>query len=178
MATKVEWSDDEGDEFTYMWLEGDSLAPPCQSEYDVVHEILQLANVAADDVVFDLGCGDGRICIAAARRHGASAVGIEIEAHLIDKFQRKIDRYNLQDRVRVLHGDLLEADLSSATVIVTYLLPEALVQLIPTFEVALARGCRIVSNSWHIPGLVHQAKKDVGHFDNVPLYLYHGSSSR
>ncbi|ETW02608.1 hypothetical protein H310_06077 [Aphanomyces invadans] len=174
MATKeAEWSDDEGDESTFMWLEGDSLAPPCQSEYDVVHEILKLANVTANDVVFDLGCGDGRICIAAARKYGASAVGIEIEEHLIAKFQGKIDRYNLHDRVRVLHGDLLDADLSSATVIVTYLLPEALAQLTHTFEAALARGCRIVSNSWHLSGFVHCDKKDVGPFDNVPLYLYH-----
>ncbi|KAF0689472.1 Aste57867_19079 [Aphanomyces stellatus] len=169
---EVQWSDDEGDESTYMWLEGDSLAPPCQSEYDVVYDILRFAKVTSSDVVFDLGCGDGRICIAAARKFGASAVGVEIEDHLIQKFQQKITRYALEDRVHVRHGDLMETDLSRATVIVTYLLPEALVMLTDKLKACLDRGCRIVSNSWHIPGMDAQAKINVGPFNNVPLFLY------
>ncbi|KAG9402279.1 hypothetical protein AC1031_006907 [Aphanomyces cochlioides] len=173
MDRRQEWSDeDEEDESTFMWLEGDSLAPPCQSDYDVVHEIIRLAKVTSDDVVFDLGCGDGRICIAAARQHGASAVGVEIEEPLITKFKERIGRYKLEDKVQVVHGDLMETDLTRATVIVTYLLPEALTLLDKKLKACVERGCRIVSNTWHIPGWTHDIKVDVGPFNNVPLYLY------
>ncbi|OQR87483.1 hypothetical protein ACHHYP_08783 [Achlya hypogyna] len=180
MATTnpLEWSDDdEGyeNEQPFMWLEGDSLAPPCQSDYDIVQAIVDFAGVQPTDVVFDLGCGDGRICIGAARQHGCRAVGIEIEAPLIAKFEQSIAKYGLADLVSVLHADLMEADLSSATVIVTYLLPEALTLLAPKLEAALARGARIVSNTWGVPGLVPTARADVGQYQNVPLYLYSSS---
>ncbi|EQC25228.1 hypothetical protein SDRG_16899 [Saprolegnia diclina VS20] len=175
----MHWSDDdEGyeNEQPFMWLEGDSLAPPCQSDYDIVQAIIDFAHVQPTDVVFDLGCGDGRICIGAARQHGCRAVGIEIEAPLIAKFEQSITKYNLQDKVRMLHADLMDADLSEATVIVTYLLPEALTLLAPKLEAALARGCRIVSNTWGIPGMTPSARVDVGQYANVPLYLYASQS--
>ena len=73
-----------------VWLEGDSLAPPCQSTNSVVSSILKLAAVGPDDVVYDLGCGDGRICIAAAEQHQAQAVGVEIEDELCELFEREI----------------------------------------------------------------------------------------
>ncbi|CEG48192.1 FAM173 family [Plasmopara halstedii] len=116
-----------------MWLEGDSLAPPCQSDHDIVSKIVEFARVTPADVLFDLGCGDGRICIEAAKRYGARARGVEIEEFLIMRFRELIAANNLQQLVSVSHGDLLEEDLSEATVIVTYLLPDALDQLRPKF---------------------------------------------
>ncbi|OQS04969.1 hypothetical protein THRCLA_20746 [Thraustotheca clavata] len=176
MVDHLSWSDEEDEgyenEQPFMWLEGDSLAPPCQSDYEIVQSIVDFAKVTPSDVVYDLGCGDGRICIGAARRYGCRAVGIEIEEHLIAKFQQSIVKYNLQDKVRFVHADLMEADLSAATVIVTYLLPEALTLLSKKLEKAIEQGCRIVSNTWGIPGMTPKARIDVGQYQNVPLYLY------
>lgn len=91
----------EEDDMPFHWLEGDSLAPPCQSETEVVKDILRMAELTKDDVLFDLGCGDGRICIAAAEKYGARAAGVEIEDHLIKKFHTAVAARGVSDRVQV-----------------------------------------------------------------------------
>ena len=96
---------------------------------EVTHAVLLFLLLLRLQVLFDLGCGDGRICIEAATRFGARARGVEIEAFLVERFQRQIAAHNVQQLVSVSHGDLLVEDLSDATVVVTYLLPEALEQL-------------------------------------------------
>lgn len=155
-----EYSDEEDEEnpLSGFWLEGDSLAPPCQAELDVVQEILTLAlghseekeedECVSEAVVFDLGCGDGRICLEAARRFGCRAVGVEIEERLVEKARRLVANMELSERVEVRHEDLLETDLSTATVIVCYLLPEAIELIKPKLEEALRRGVRLVCNTW------------------------------
>ena len=125
--------------------------------------------------LFDLGCGDGRICIEAALKYGAQARGVEIEEFLIDKFRRSIETHRLQDRVSVSHGDLMQEDLSAATVIVTYLLPEALQTLSPKLLALLndpSKNVRIICNTWGIPGVVPTERYDVGDYGNVTLLLY------
>ncbi|CAM9487072.1 unnamed protein product, partial [Laminaria digitata] len=77
-------------------------------------------------VLYDLGCGDGRICIEAAESRGAKACGVEIEENLADKFRRRVAAKGLESKVSVVHGDLRDLDLSDATVLVMYLLPEAM----------------------------------------------------
>ncbi|KAE8878022.1 hypothetical protein PF005_g13401 [Phytophthora fragariae] len=159
----------------FMWIEGDSLAPPCQSERDVVSKIVEIARVTPDDVLFDLGCGDGRICIEAAKRFGARARGVEIEEFLIERFRELIAANDLQELVSVSHGDLLEEDLSEATVIVTYLLPEALDQLTPKFTELLSqthKDVRIICNTWAMRGLTPDERHDAGPYGNVPLFVY------
>ncbi|CAI5723735.1 unnamed protein product [Peronospora destructor] len=150
---------------TFMWIEGDSLAPPCQSDRDVVSKIVEIACVTPDDVLFDLGCGDGRICIESAKRFGARARGVEIEEFLIERFRELIVANEMQQLVSVSHGDLLEEDLSEATVIVTYLLPDALDQLTPKFVKLLSqtdKNVRIICNTWGIRGLTPDERYDVG----------------
>ncbi|KAL3664134.1 hypothetical protein V7S43_011017 [Phytophthora oleae] len=177
--------DEESDEEeqnpgAFMWIEGDSLAPPCQSDRDVVSKIVEIARVTPDDVLFDLGCGDGRICIEAAKRYGARARGVEIEEFLIKRFRELITANALEKLVSVSHGDLLEEDLSEATVIVTYLLPDALDQLTPKFSKLLSqtdKDVRIICNTWGIRGLTPDERHDAGPYDNVPLFVYRSRRS-
>lgn len=125
--------------------------------------------------MIDLGCGDGRICIEAAKRYGTKARGVEIEEYLIARFHESIKANGLQDLVSVSHGDLLEEDLSDATVIVTYLLPEALEQLKEKFTALLrqpGKNVRIICNSWGIPGMTPAERHDAGAYGNVPLLVY------
>lgn len=177
MASKLndDLDDEDQDPGAFMWMDGDSLAPPCQSDRDVVSKIVEIARVTPADVLFDLGCGDGRICIEAAKRYGARARGVEIEEYLITRFRELIKANNLQPLVSVSHGDLLDEDLSEATVIVTYLLPDALDKLTPKFLKLLSnttKNVRIICNTWGIRGLVHDERYDVGPYGNVPLFVY------
>jgi len=109
--------------------------------------MLQLANVGARDHVIDLGSGDGRIVITAARRFSASGLGVEIVPALVDKSRQLARAAGVQDRVEFRTGDLFEADLRRATVITMYLLPEVNLQLRPRL-LALAPGTRVVSHDW------------------------------
>jgi precorrin-6B methylase 2 len=113
----------------------------------VVELMLEMAAVGADDVVYDLGSGDGRIPVTAARRWGARAVGIEIDRRRIDEANRNAAEAGVTDQVRFIHGDLFEADLSEATVISLSLLPSVNMRLRPTLQ-RLAPGTRIVSHNF------------------------------
>ena len=135
-----------------VWIEGDSLAPPCGSEPYMVTRIVEMARLQRSDVVFDLGCGDGRVCIAAAEASGCEAVGVELEKELVAKARVQIAAKGLGTRVTITQGDLLELDLSRATCIVIYLLPEAMEVLKPTLRECLSRGVRIISQQWGIKG--------------------------
>lgn len=173
------YSDEEDDNnpLNGFWLEGDSLAPPCQAELDVVQEIINLAGPTRQSVLFDLGCGDGRICLEATKQCGCQSVGIEIERHLIDKFKKHIATLQLDDRVEALHQDLLEADLSRATIIVCYLLPEAIEIIKPKLEDALRRGVILVCNTWGPKGFCPVNTVQCGHLNaTVNLLLYDYSS--
>ncbi|KAI9921166.1 hypothetical protein PsorP6_001250 [Peronosclerospora sorghi] len=168
---------DSGDEQDrgFMWIEGDSLAPPCQSDHDVVSKIVEIARLTHDDFLFDMGCGDGRICIEAAKRFGSRAHGVEIEEFLVKRFRELIVANKLQQLVSVSHGDLLDEDLSQATVIVTYLLPDALDQLTPKFMMLLSQSnkdVRIICNTWGIRRLAPDERHDIGPYNNVPLFVY------
>eukprot|EP00611_Tribonema_gayanum_P028263 TRINITY_DN7213_c0_g1_i1.p1 TRINITY_DN7213_c0_g1~~TRINITY_DN7213_c0_g1_i1.p1 ORF type:complete len:175 (-),score=47.72 TRINITY_DN7213_c0_g1_i1:401-925(-) len=154
------------------WLEGDSLAPPCQAGYDVVQALLEFAGVTAKDIVYDLGCGDGRFCTEAAEKFGARSCGIEIEEDLVQSFRAAVEAKGLQQRVRVVHGDLLEQDLSDATIIVMYLLPEALALLEPKLIRELSRGCVVVCNTWGLKSLVPVRQAAVGPFEQTNLLMY------
>ncbi len=109
--------------------------------------MLELAAVTADDIVYDLGSGDGKIPIWAARRFGARAVGIEYDAQLSALAQRNAVRAGVTDRVKMVHGDIFKEDFSSATVLTLYL-GEALNEKIRPTILAMRPGTRVVSNSF------------------------------
>jgi predicted RNA methylase len=121
----------------------------------VAEEMLNLARVQEGETVYDLGSGDGRILIAAAAKHGARAIGYEIDPKLVEQSRARIARLKLADRVEVREGNLFEADLSQADVVTLYLSPTMNAKLLPQFE-AMKPGARIVSHEFPIPGVRDQ----------------------
>lgn len=113
----------------------------------LVTRMLRAAKTTRDDIVYDLGAGDGRIPIAAAKEFGAKAVGIEYDRELAALARRNAKRAGVADRVTILQGDIFKEDFSGATVITLYLLPDLNQQLRPQL-LALAPGTRIVSHLW------------------------------
>jgi len=160
------------------WMEGDSLAPPCQAEMDVVDSILSLAELNSESVLFDLGCGDGRICIQASATYHCKSLGCEIEPRLVEKFRAMVSRRGLVDLVTVVHDDLLRLDLSSASVIVLYLLPEAIKLMTPSLEKFLRErdDSVIVCNTWGPRDWTPEVKISCGFCNNVTLLKYNKSS--
>ncbi len=122
--------------------------PYVQTPQTVVDAILALAEVGAGDRLIDLGSGDGRIVITAARRHGAQALGIELAPHLIELSTKLAREAGVEDRARFLAQDLFETDLSGATVVTMYLLPDVNLALRPKLLATLAPGTRVVSHDW------------------------------
>ena len=116
----------------------------------MVETMLDLAKVGSGDRVIDLGSGDGRNVIAAAKR-GAHAVGVEFNPNLVALSRRNAADAGVADSVQFVQGDMFEADISQATVLVLFLIPENLRKLEPKFR-RLAPGTRIVSNYYEIPG--------------------------
>jgi len=117
----------------------------------VVHEMLSLAEVGPGDVVYDLGAGDGRIVIAAARWRGARGVGIEIDPELVRQARRDAERAGVADRVRFEEQDLFDADLRGATVVTLYLSPALNARLRPRLMAELPPGTRVVSHQFGMP---------------------------
>ena len=114
----------------------------------VVDAMLALARVTAADVVYDLGSGDGRIPIAAAKRYGAVGVGVEIDARLNREAADNAKKAGVSDRVRFITQDLFEADISHATVVTLFLLPRINQELVPKLKRELRSGTRVVSHQF------------------------------
>jgi cyclopropane fatty-acyl-phospholipid synthase-like methyltransferase len=112
----------------------------------VVDAMLDLAAVKATDVVYDLGSGDGRILITAAKKYGARGVGIEIDPALVRQATQNAAAAGVSDKVRFLTGDIFKADISSATVVTLYLLQSINERLRPKLVRELKPGTRIVSH--------------------------------
>lgn len=115
---------------------------------DVVSEMLRLAAVTTQDVVYDLGSGDGRIVIAAARDFGARGVGLEIDPLLVEASRKNASVAGVSHRVEFVHADLFQADLRRATVVTFYLLPSVAEALRPKLLRELAPGTRVVSHNY------------------------------
>ncbi|MCB1019734.1 MAG: class I SAM-dependent methyltransferase [Bryobacterales bacterium] len=128
------------------------LAPYVPTPESVVEQMLDAAEVTKDDVVYDLGSGDGRILIAAAQQFHAKAVGIEINPTLVAQTRTKVEELGLDDLVTVQQAHLMDADLSPATVVMVYLLSSSNEQLKPKFEKELAPGARVVSHDFQFRG--------------------------
>ena len=114
----------------------------------IVDEMLKLAEIKAADVVYDLGSGDGRLVIAAAKRYGARAVGLERDANLVTYSKQQAVSESIADRVTFVAGDLFDASLRDASVITMYLLPRLMPRLVPKLRAELPVGARIVSHDY------------------------------
>jgi SAM-dependent methyltransferase len=142
-------------------------APWVPTKLGKARRMLEMAEVGPGDVVYDLGCGDGRLIILAARRYGARAVGIEIDPLRYAWCQALITVLGLRGRVRVIYGDLFSKDLGEADVVTCYLLQETNRKLQEKFVRELRPGTRIVSNAFTFPQL-HLLRHD----EQAHLYLY------
>ena len=127
--------------------------PWVPSSMQVVNRMLEMAEVGPDDVVYDLGCGDGRMLIAAARRYYARAVGIEIDPLRYLWCQFLITILGQRKRIRIVFGNLFNQDISEADVVMCYLMPDALTKLEKKLKQELRSGTRVVSNRFAFPTL-------------------------
>ncbi|OWS68948.1 hypothetical protein CBI31_09550 [Polynucleobacter campilacus] len=109
----------------------------------------ELAKVNSTDLVYDLGSGDGRIAIAAAKDFGARAIGIEFNPEMAQLAQRNVDRSGVADRVKIINGDIFVEDFSKATVVTMYLLPELNIALRPTI-LKMKPGTRVTSHAFNM----------------------------
>jgi SAM-dependent methyltransferase len=114
----------------------------------IVDAMLGLADIRADDVVYDLGSGDGRLVITAAKRFGSRGVGIELQPELIELANAGAKKEGVAGRVKFIQGDLFETDIREATVVTLYLLPRFVTRLVPRFLAELKPGTRIVSHDY------------------------------
>ena len=124
--------------------------PYVSTPYPVVEAMLRLAEVRPGDVVYDLGCGDGRIVIEAACSFGATGVGIDIDPRRIEEANAAARRAGVSGRVRFAVQDLFNADFSAATVLTLYLFPELNAKLLPKMRTELRPGTRVVSHEFGI----------------------------
>jgi tRNA G37 N-methylase Trm5 len=115
---------------------------------EVVEEMLRVANVGKNDVVYDLGCGDGRIVITAAQKYGARGIGIDINPERIKESNENAKKAGVSDRVKFVQQDLFETDFKEATVVTLYLLPAVNLRLRPKLLADLKPGTRIVSHAF------------------------------
>jgi SAM-dependent methyltransferase len=125
-------------------------APYLPTPNEVVAEILKLANASKDDVIYDLGSGDGRVVITAAQKLGARGVGVELDPLRIQEANENAKKAGVTDRVQFLQQDLFNTDLSKATVVTLYLLPETNLKLRAKLLRELKPGTRIVSHEFNM----------------------------
>jgi cyclopropane fatty-acyl-phospholipid synthase-like methyltransferase len=125
-------------------------APYVSTPQPVIDAMLRLAQVHTGDVVYDLGCGDGRIVITAARSFGASGVGIDLDPRRIGEANAAALRAGVSGSVRFVVQDLFKADFSPASVLTLYLMPEVNAKLLPKLRAELKPGTRVVSHQFGI----------------------------
>ncbi len=127
----------------------DNIAGPyVPTPWVIVEEMLKLADIRGEDVVYDLGSGDGRLVITAAKRFGARGIGVELQPELVDMARTGAKREGVADRVKFVQGDLFQADIKDASVVMLYLLPRFVTRLVPRFRAELRPGTRIVSHDY------------------------------
>lgn len=149
-----------------------SLAPFVASPEMIAEEMLRLANVGKDDVVYDLGSGDGRIVLAAARRYGARGVGFELDADLVRRSTESARRAGVADRVEFRQQDVLTVDVSPATVVTIYLSREANLKLRLALQSQLRPGARVVSHDFDMGDWRPEAIRNLLDESGVPRTLY------
>jgi SAM-dependent methyltransferase len=152
--------------------------PFVTTPHEVVDRMLKMAETRAEDLVIDLGSGDGRIVIAAAKNYGARGIGVELDGILVETSNRNAELAKVADKVRFVQGDALVADLSRATVVTVYLLPALMRELQPRF-IQLAPGTRIVSHAFSMAGwlpdrseTVRLERRHLGQGDESRIHLW------
>ncbi len=154
----------------------DSLAPYLPTPASIVTQMLEAGNLKAGETMFDLGSGDGRIVIAAAQKFKANAIGVELDDALVAKSTQKIAELGLEKSARIIQGDLMKQDYSSADLITVYLLPEANKKVTQLLELQLKKGARVVSHdflmgSWKVTKEITIADDGTGRSHTLFVYI-------
>jgi len=136
---------------------------------EVVDAMLKLAKVSASDVVYDLGSGDGRIPITAAKTYGARGVGIDIDPQRIKEATENLKTSGMGDKVRFLNQDLFTTNISEATVVTLYLLPSLNLKVLPKLNSELKPGTRVVSHAFDMGDIKPQQTQNV---NGRTIYLW------
>jgi len=134
---------------------------------NVVDKMLEVAAVGKNDVVYDLGCGDGRIVVTAAKRYGAKGIGYDIDPQRVREARKNVEKNDVGQLVKIELKDIFKVDITPATVVTLYLLPELNVKLIPQLD-TLAVGSRIVSHDFDMEGVEPEKKLKVLAPDHTP----------
>jgi len=146
--------------------------PFVSTPQDVVDKMLQLANLKKDDLVYDLGCGDGRIPVTAARKYGCKAVGYDLDPERVKESLENVKNNEVEHLVTIEQKDIFTLDLSEADVITLYLLPALNVKLIPQLE-KLKPGSRILSHNFNMKGVKpDKIVRLTSSFDNIEHKIY------
>lgn len=143
--------------------------PYVPTRQTVVEAMLNMAKVKKDDVVYDLGCGDGRIVITAAKLYGSTGVGIDIDPERIKEANENARKENVVNKVKFIEGDLFKQDFSKASVVTLYLLPDVNERLRPILLKQLKPGTRIVSHAFRIGDWKPEQTIEV---DGATLYMW------
>jgi ubiquinone/menaquinone biosynthesis C-methylase UbiE len=136
---------------------------------DVVSKMMEMAKVTRNDTVYDLGCGDGRIVITAAQKFGARGVGIDIDPDRVAEATENARKAGVSDRVKIIRGDLFQANISEATVVTLYLLTDLNLKLRPKLLKELNPGTRVVSHAFSMGDWKPERTEDVS---GTTVYLW------
>jgi len=128
------------------------ISPFVASPESVIRRLLTMAELKPGEIFVDLGAGDGRPVIIAAREFGARAIGVELREDLVKQAMRKVMELGLQDRVKIIHDDIFNVNISMADVVYLYLTTSANEKVKPKLEAELKRGARVVSHDYEIIG--------------------------
>jgi 16S rRNA A1518/A1519 N6-dimethyltransferase RsmA/KsgA/DIM1 with predicted DNA glycosylase/AP lyase activity len=155
--------------------ENEKLAPYYPTPETIVEKMLQLGELKAGEKMFDLGSGDGRIVIMAAQKFHADATGVELDKDLARQSTERIQKLKLQKTARIINGDILRQDYSSANLITVYLLPMSNDKVRPLLEKQLRKGTRIVAHDFEVRDwkpVKTETIDDDGEGRSHTLYLY------
>jgi protein-L-isoaspartate O-methyltransferase len=153
----------------------EALAPYFPTPITIVEKMLQLGELKAGEKMFDLGSGDGRIVMVAAQRYKADATGVEFDESLWKQSSDRIKTLGLTAKARIIHGDLLKQDYSSADLLTVYLLPVGNDKVTPMLEKQLKKGARIVAHDFQFSAWKAEKTVDIdddGEGRSHRLYLY------
>ncbi|MBM3738153.1 MAG: hypothetical protein FJW39_20415 [Acidobacteria bacterium] len=153
----------------------EKLAPYYPTPESVVEKMLQLGGLKQGEKMFDLGSGDGRIVIMAAEKFRANAAGVELDDDLYKQSSARIQKLGLAQSARIIHGDLLKQDYTSANLITVYLLPSTNERVRPILEKQLKKGTRIVAHDFEVGGWTPEKVENIdddGEGRAHTLYLY------
>ncbi len=155
--------------------DAEKLAPYYPTPAFVVEKMLRLGELKKGETMFDLGSGDGRIVIMAAKEFGAQSTGVEIDSDLVKQSRVRLEKMNLSGQVRIIEGDILRQDYSEADLLTIYLLPTSNDKVRPLLEKQLKNGARVVCHDFDMTGWTPDKVEhieDDGEGRSHTLYLY------